>query len=785
MTSAFYAYPSHPAHIAETVEEALSTINQTKRVKVISWASLRNTGKIIIREILREISKADIFMCDLTGLNPNVMFELGYAIASGKRVWVSLDTSNSSNLNLIKRLPIISQIGYCPYVNHDDIVRQFFNDKPFEDTSPLHEEYHPLVNKLHGCSEETDIFYMKSTLEHTASKKLTQFLQNLNRSLVVDDILESGYQSISWYISNISRARIMLVHLLGNEHNDQKVANAKYSLYAGMAVSLRKPILMVVPAPYDVPHDYGDILVTYNTAKELVEKTQMWVYPHLSRGPRQVSPPVRKDKDPQLTMLEIRLGQSIAEYEENELASYFVETGQYRAGLETNVGLFVGRKGTGKTANLIKISGHFQADNRAVVIVFKPLSFRLETYVKLIERFFTDRDHQGEFTHKIWKLVIYSLMAYQLYLKIQEKKPQYLLNPSEQELVQYVESNRELVTADFGDQMEYLWNLADQSSDQSPKALLGSLFANNLSVLAGLISNALQPYQRVVLLFDNLDKAWLVGRDYAAQQNIIYGLLAFQQSVKNDLQWRKGDIRLLAFLREDIFDVILTGAAEPDKILLNTFRIRWDDPELLLRVIEERFISNDPGLNGDRVWSKYFTTMVDGFPTREYLVSHILPRPRDLVHLTSNAIDECINHNHNIIEESDVKRAQRTYFEFLLENTSVEYANVCPQIREVILAFSGTNRRQTYRTVFLRVKRVVSTASVDEVIKLLVCMSFLGIDVCGREEYAFSSIEADVIMTRLKESRRRSILGGGHYLVIHPAFTTGLGLRGSPNLASI
>ncbi len=45
--------------------------------KAITWERMRINGKLINKQILEEIDKAEIFACDLTYLNQNVYFELG------------------------------------------------------------------------------------------------------------------------------------------------------------------------------------------------------------------------------------------------------------------------------------------------------------------------------------------------------------------------------------------------------------------------------------------------------------------------------------------------------------------------------------------------------------------------------------------------------------------------------------------------------------------------------------------------------------------------------------
>jgi hypothetical protein len=89
----FFAYPSNPPTIGEAIRAAATSINGGGEIFIKPWEECSVGGKIIIQEICREIEQADLFCADLTHLNPNVMFELGYAIAINKRIWLVLDTS--------------------------------------------------------------------------------------------------------------------------------------------------------------------------------------------------------------------------------------------------------------------------------------------------------------------------------------------------------------------------------------------------------------------------------------------------------------------------------------------------------------------------------------------------------------------------------------------------------------------------------------------------------------------------------------------------------------------
>src|ERR1039458_1139384 len=87
----FAAYPSSPVDRAESIEKAIEEIRVGGVVDIAGWKSLAISGRVVISAICDQIKTSEIFIADVTGLNPNVLFELGYAIAHKKRVWLLLN----------------------------------------------------------------------------------------------------------------------------------------------------------------------------------------------------------------------------------------------------------------------------------------------------------------------------------------------------------------------------------------------------------------------------------------------------------------------------------------------------------------------------------------------------------------------------------------------------------------------------------------------------------------------------------------------------------------------
>jgi nucleoside 2-deoxyribosyltransferase len=65
---------------------------------------------------------AKIFVADVTVLNFNVLFELGYALGLEKPIRLLRDPSYSRDTRELEEFGIIDTIGYDAYSNSDDIV---------------------------------------------------------------------------------------------------------------------------------------------------------------------------------------------------------------------------------------------------------------------------------------------------------------------------------------------------------------------------------------------------------------------------------------------------------------------------------------------------------------------------------------------------------------------------------------------------------------------------------------------------------------------------------------
>ena len=105
---AFFAYPSRPPTLKEAIHVAVPELNKKEYVKIKTWEECNIGGKFVINTICNAINEAELFFADLTGLNANVMFELGYAVARDKRIWLVFDETYTEEKKMFDQLKVLT-----------------------------------------------------------------------------------------------------------------------------------------------------------------------------------------------------------------------------------------------------------------------------------------------------------------------------------------------------------------------------------------------------------------------------------------------------------------------------------------------------------------------------------------------------------------------------------------------------------------------------------------------------------------------------------------------------
>jgi hypothetical protein len=728
----FVAYPSYPLSLAESVEDAIENISAGQTVYIKGWKSTNVAGKFIISAICKSIEICDIFICDLTTLNHNVLFELGFAIAKKKRIIIIINPSHQQAISNYKKFKILTTIGYIAYTNSSEIEKGFYKEEPYKDLDST--IYKDVIESIVNLEKEPTLFYLKSAIETDASIKLTRRIDKLSISTITDDPKEAPIQTLSSYAKEVHRAFGVIVHFLSPTQYGHQFQNAKNSFVSGLAYGFGKNILMLAHDPFESPIDYSDILKVHSTAAECELHADTWLR-KLEEEYEQQKHDIEKYRTKLRAYQELEniyIGDYIAENESEDLGDYFIPTASYNEALSAKNSIFIGRKGSGKTAILYKLQDELNADKRNHVCIIKPIAYELHGILRML-KLTLPTSEKGYLIESFWKFLIYSELAKSVYLKIKEKPAYADLNIDETKIINFCEDNSHIILQDFSIRLETiveeLFQISDIKGAKNQRAKISELLHGQIiAQLRMLLGNLLSKQNKISIIIDNLDKAWDTEAEIPTLCLLLYGLLDVSRRItlefqKSSFKQKPANLSLIIFLRSDIFAQVKKYASEKDK--LQHSRINWNDPELLLRVIEERFMTYSSAINSpDEIWKRYFCQSVNGQPVRSYICNNILPRPRDLIFLIKDAISQAVNRRHVVIEQEDIIDAQKRYSQYALDSLIAESNMV--DLEQLLYEFVGSKDIVYEDEIGNAVQKCgISKYGLDELIELLCDITFL------------------------------------------------------------
>jgi Cdc6-like AAA superfamily ATPase len=733
---------------------------------LITWQGLQIGGRLLLSTICDAINQRQFFIADASALNPNVLFELGFAIARRKRIWLLLDGTQVRPRSEFERFQLLTTVGYREFRNSDDVIRLFYSDQPY---ASLDKTVYNDIFDVPARHPPTRILYLKSEIETDASIKMSRRISRARFSVLVDDPSEMRVQSLAWYARNANSSLGVIAHLLSQEHKNATFHNAKLALVSGMALGFGKPLLMLAHEPYTSPVDYRDLLKSHATATQCKELTGEWLS-QLEETVTATSSTISEYQQHLKALTEIQqiaLGDPVAEQEAEDLPEYFVTTATYNEALRAKHSIVVGRKGTGKTATLYKLAHEISGDKRNHVCVIKPIAYELEGILRMLRQAIP-KSEQGYLIESLWKFLIFTELAKSVYEELRSRPAFLEPDPQELDLLQFMDTNASVLLSEFSIRLESavasLEALDTNASAESQRLRISELLhADLIPRLRALLGAVLHRKQKVVILVDNLDKAWHQRSDLSVLSQLLFGLLGVSGRISQEFDksgpWRLPvNVSLILFMRSDIYAQVIAFAKERDKLPIRF--ITWDDPGLLLRVIEDRFArSSDAAINRpDDIWDRFFCSDVLGVPIKRFITSAILPRPRDLIYLVRSALDHAVNSGHARIEPEDLLAAEKQYSHYALDSLVVEGNTDVDRLEELLYEFAGSPEVFDFDTLSRAVKAVGGTQDAVRVADMLVDLTFLGIEVQpGRFEFLLNDVERP----KFQSMARRVLEAGG------------------------
>ena len=205
------------------------------------------------------IFSRNIFIANVTDNNPNVYFEWGFALGTGRKAYA---LAEDGSLNL----PDLLKANLLNLYKDTNIYKEFFFDDYL--TDKLYGNLSNIFPSLKDADLKTECLIIippDSRHENYISNKLQTFTNNLSKSLLLSKV-----NCMTDVLKKILDSKRIILDLMSDDLEDKKVKNAQILFLAGFALSRSKKVVILQEKPVSKDIlDIKKILRCYNNIDEV------------------------------------------------------------------------------------------------------------------------------------------------------------------------------------------------------------------------------------------------------------------------------------------------------------------------------------------------------------------------------------------------------------------------------------------------------------------------------------------------------------------------------------
>ena len=633
-------------------------VQQRKSTGASTYAPHKHySSNYLICDVCREIRSRPVHLSEVTEPNWNVFYEAGFAFGSDKVMVLADD----ANVDLRRSRLVFPEYLRASYHNDSELLKKLGEAvaKPAL-----------RISSITATADPRRLYFVDPGIESEQVKDLKRLLR---RSRVLEYSAPAGglarLPTLQSEIYEIVSARAIVGLLLPENYINQDILNARTCFLIGVAVAQRKPTLLLVqePAPHG-PADLHMLTKPFGSIATMHAIVGGWL---TSIGAPLAVTAAKRRKD----ILQIDLGNAWAE-RDPYLAEYFLETPQFRRAREARVTVFLGRRGTGKSAIALTLARDAETNRALALQLTRPETFEMQelqdAYLKVTSR--GDTAHWKLVLGALWKYLLLSQLAWMYIRHFANSNPEPIELAELRKLINLIPHEE-----DFVDAVLAVTDWATGSSPEAIKAFMGEL--SRQKVYAPFVALADRVPGRLIL--DNLDVTWDTSHE---QSRFVLASLIREAERLN--QHFNDQLAVLLFLRLDIYNIV--KLADPDIDKQTREYLGWNRERLIELVgLRLRFLLNLSGTPLD-AWTDVFPTTIEGLAAPDYLLSRTLMRPRELIKLCDLAIERAQGRRASKVSESDVIEAVEEYSEMLLTDLHGEYLIELPDLYYFVLELTSS-----------------------------------------------------------------------------------------------
>ncbi len=708
-----------------------------------------------------EITNADVLLADITYPNHNVLYEIGFAMASGKPVLPTVNTAIRAAHSNVSGLGLFDTTGYAGYANSDDLAERISNwdAESWVNRFSLKRDYsQPLF--ILDTVKKTDF---RNWIFHAVDESEVNYRQF--------DPAEVPRLTAAQAFSDVSSSSGVIIPLLSSDLVDSERHNLRAAFVLGLAHGNKIEALVIQYDSGPVPLDYRDFVRNSTSRIETLRHVSEYCQETLILNQRPTSKAARKNTG---ILGDIDLGSPAAENESLQLSQYFVETAEFSRALRAEGAIVVGRKGSGKSAVFLQVAEHFNAKYPVRCVVdLRPASHDLSEMREAL----TSVMSAGVFDHTIaafWQFILYN----EILLKLRELVlPKARNDFALQSRIAAIENRFNLddtvVSGDFTSRLKTAVELVvakaivSKSSESLKSELTNMMFEEPIPALRDTVIELAGYCEGIHLLLDDLDKGWPPRRVELQDVAMVKHLIEALNRIGRDLRKRDIDFSNLLFLRSDIYERLVEQTSDRGKY--NVISVDWSDPEQLRHMLNIRVSTSVDKTHADAAWR----AINPGMPTGDalgVLISASLMRPRFLIDLCERMLSFAVNRGHIVVTEEDVNDAIAQMSLYLVSDFGYEMRDIAGTPEDIFYRFIGVGDRLSTDDLRAILSSDELGIGTEETIDLLLWYGFLGIVAKnGKSTFIY---DRAYDFRRLEAERRAS--GPLIKYIVNPAFVSGL-----------
>ncbi len=696
--SFFFAYPS-TAHWRDFSSQLVDELS-LRGISGQRWEDVVQ-GNLIFSKVCDGIHSHDLLLAEVTEPNPNVLFEVGYALAVGRQPVLLVDKNRPA---WDRRL--LRAVESCLYETREDIhqfVARLIGGERSISSNP---------NRRLPLLENTGIFEQVSipgTVYHLRPKTPTDWIHSVDSvlrgsffKLTSMDPTDATYDEFFPQARKIQESELIVASFLSKSNTDATVLNANVGLLAGFAVGLGKQVIALVQKPSIPILDLGTLLREFETETEAKRIVEFWLE-HRTKQAVVRTQTMERFAARKREADKVRgafLGHPDAA-QDNNLLDYYVPTKEFNDAVEGRRNLFIGRRGSGKSATFAAVVNELEQKPNTVVVPIAPDNFELERLTDFLESDYGNVNLKLLYS-SVWHYVLLS----EILKTLERSTPVLYTSPDDVTrnwlFTHYREHEQEL-SVDFATRLiDQLHEVADSPADTDLKER-----QNKLEDLVkklrdyGLGRHLLRFAREQGMLFhvviDDLDKHW--RPDSIQSIELLIGLL---DEIDRLGKFFEGNLKTAVFLRQDIFENLQQHDEDLSK--RNFLKMEWTHLNLR-RLVAERIAHTVRIENHDdeQTWGALFEPLTNAQTTSEYILSRVLPRPRDVLDFCQKSVDQAQRNGHDIVRGSDVLDAEIQFSENVFLSVKLEFQALYPRLDETMIEFAGAPEVMAWHDFVARV----------------------------------------------------------------------------------